>query len=94
MAARTCSRDFSEIRTSGFKSLSEGQKVEFVVKQGAKGPQAAEIADRLTRQSNRQERCGPLRRALSCSFRAAHRAGAVALRGRGPGPKPGAALAG
>jgi CspA family cold shock protein len=34
---------FSEIRTSGFKSLSEGQKVEFVVKQGAKGPQAAEI---------------------------------------------------
>jgi CspA family cold shock protein len=34
---------FSEIRTGGFKSLSEGQKVQFVVKQGPKGPQAAEI---------------------------------------------------
>ena len=35
---------FSEIRTGdGFKSLQEGQKVEFVVKQGAKGPQASEI---------------------------------------------------
>jgi len=34
---------FSEIRGSGFKSLSEGQRVQFVVKQGAKGPQASEI---------------------------------------------------
>jgi CspA family cold shock protein len=34
---------FSEIRASGFKSLAEGQRVEFVVKQGPKGPQAAEI---------------------------------------------------
>jgi CspA family cold shock protein len=34
---------FSEIQAGGFKSLAEGQKVEFVVKQGAKGPQAAEI---------------------------------------------------
>jgi len=34
---------FSEIQAGGFKSLSEGQKVEFVVKQGAKGPQASEI---------------------------------------------------
>ena len=34
---------FSEIQSSGFKSLSEGQRVEFVVKQGAKGPQASEI---------------------------------------------------
>jgi CspA family cold shock protein len=34
---------FSEIRSGGFKSLAEGQRVEFVVKQGAKGPQAAEI---------------------------------------------------
>ncbi len=34
---------FSEIKASGFKSLQEGQKVEFVVKQGPKGPQAAEI---------------------------------------------------
>jgi cold shock protein len=34
---------FSEIQAGGFKSLSEGQRVQFVVKQGAKGPQAAEI---------------------------------------------------
>ncbi len=35
---------FSEIRTgNGFKSLQENQRVEFEVKQGAKGPQAANI---------------------------------------------------
>jgi CspA family cold shock protein len=34
---------FSEIQAGGFKSLSEGQRVQFVVKQGAKGPQAGEI---------------------------------------------------
>ncbi|HUL63083.1 MAG TPA: cold-shock protein [Burkholderiaceae bacterium] len=34
---------FSEIRAGGFKSLAEGQRVEYVEKQGAKGPQAAEI---------------------------------------------------
>lgn len=34
---------FSEIKGNGFKSLAEGQRVEFVVKQGAKGPQATEI---------------------------------------------------
>jgi cold shock protein len=34
---------FSEIQAGGFKSLAEGQRVQFVVKQGAKGPQAAEI---------------------------------------------------
>ncbi|BAP87240.1 cold-shock DNA-binding protein family protein [Burkholderiales bacterium GJ-E10] len=34
---------FSEIKGNGFKSLSEGQRVQFVVKQGAKGPQATEI---------------------------------------------------
>ena len=34
---------FSEIQAGGFRSLQEGQKVEFVVKQGPKGPQAAEI---------------------------------------------------
>jgi cold shock protein len=32
----------SEI-SGGGKSLSEGQRVQFIVKQGAKGPQAAEI---------------------------------------------------
>jgi CspA family cold shock protein len=34
---------FSEIQMGGFKSLAEGQRVEFVVKQGDKGPQAAGI---------------------------------------------------
>lgn len=34
---------FSEIQGSGFKSLPEGQRVEFVVKQGPKGLQAASI---------------------------------------------------
>ena len=33
----------SEIQGSGLKSLAEGQRVQFVVKQGAKGPQAADI---------------------------------------------------
>ena len=31
---------FSAIQGSGFKSLTEGQAVEFVVTQGQKGPQA------------------------------------------------------
>ncbi|MED5618533.1 cold-shock protein [Ideonella sp. BN130291] len=35
---------FSEIRSEGgFRSLKENQKVEFEVKQGQKGPQAANI---------------------------------------------------
>jgi CspA family cold shock protein len=34
---------FSEIRSEGFKSLSEGQRVQFAVKQGPKGAQAADI---------------------------------------------------
>jgi CspA family cold shock protein len=35
---------FSEIQsTGGFRSLAEGQKVEFEVKQGQKGPQASAI---------------------------------------------------
>lgn len=34
---------FSEIQAGGFKSLAEGQRVQFVVKEGPKGPQAAEI---------------------------------------------------
>ena len=33
----------SEIQASGFKSLQEGQRVEFTVKQGPKGLQAASI---------------------------------------------------
>jgi CspA family cold shock protein len=34
---------FSEIQGAGFKTLAEGQRVEFEVKQGQKGPQAANI---------------------------------------------------
>lgn len=34
---------FSEIQSKGFKSLKEGERVEFSVKQGEKGPQAAMI---------------------------------------------------
>ncbi len=34
---------YSAIVSSGFKTLQEGQKVEFTVTQGAKGPQAENI---------------------------------------------------
>ncbi len=34
---------FSEIKADGFKSLGEGQKVNFVAGQGQKGPQATNI---------------------------------------------------
>lgn len=34
---------FSAIQTSGFKALDEGQKVEYDVTQGPKGPQAERV---------------------------------------------------
>jgi CspA family cold shock protein len=34
---------FSEIQASGFKSLTEGQRVQYVAKDGPKGPQASQI---------------------------------------------------
>ncbi|MBF0264316.1 MAG: cold-shock protein [Gammaproteobacteria bacterium] len=34
---------FSAIASSGFKTLAEGQSVEFIVTQGPKGPQAENI---------------------------------------------------
>lgn len=34
---------FSEIQSKGFRTLQENQRVEFVVKQGPKGPQASQI---------------------------------------------------
>jgi cold shock protein len=52
---------FSEIQAGGFKSLSEQQRVEFVVKEGAKGPQAAEIRV-LWFESRVQRRAAPRRR--------------------------------
>ncbi len=34
---------FSAIQASGFKTLAEGQQVEFEITEGQKGPQAANI---------------------------------------------------
>ena len=34
---------YSSIRGDGFKSLDEGQKVEFTLGQGQKGPQATDV---------------------------------------------------
>jgi CspA family cold shock protein len=34
---------FSEIQGDGFKTLNEGEEVEFAVKDGPKGPQAVEV---------------------------------------------------
>jgi len=35
---------YSAIKNEGFKNLEEGQKVEFEVQEGSKGPQAAEVS--------------------------------------------------
>ncbi|MDP3186386.1 MAG: cold-shock protein [Anaerolineales bacterium] len=34
---------YSAIQSDGFRNLEEGQKVEFTVEQGAKGPQATSV---------------------------------------------------
>ncbi len=38
-----CFVHFSEIQAEGFKTLHEGQNVEFTITQGAKGPQATQV---------------------------------------------------
>ncbi|GHU58168.1 cold shock-like protein CspLB [Clostridia bacterium] len=35
---------FSAIKSEGFKTLDEGQQVEFEIVQGTKGPQAADVS--------------------------------------------------
>jgi cold shock protein len=34
---------YSEIQSGGYRSLDEGQKVDYTVAQGAKGPQATQV---------------------------------------------------
>ncbi|UYZ83232.1 cold-shock protein [Entomomonas sp. E2T0] len=41
--SKDCFAHYSEIASSGFKTLMEGQQVSFSVTQGSKGPQATNI---------------------------------------------------
>ncbi len=42
--SKDCFVHHNAIQGEGFKSLSEGQKVQFDVEEGAKGPQAVNVA--------------------------------------------------
>jgi cold shock protein len=42
--SKDCFVHHNAIQGEGFKSLSEGQKVQFDIEQGAKGPQAANVS--------------------------------------------------
>ena len=65
---------YSAIQMDGYKSLEEGQRVNFEVVQGAKGPQADAVTRRLSSLVARP-RPGPLRGAGPRAFRAAGTAG-------------------
>jgi cold shock protein len=41
--SKDCFVHHNAIQGEGFKSLSEGQKVQFDIEEGAKGPQAANV---------------------------------------------------
>jgi len=41
--SKDCFAHHNAIQGEGFKSLSEGQKVQFDIEEGAKGPQASNI---------------------------------------------------
>ena len=41
--SKDCFVHHNAIQSEGFKSLGEGQKVQFDIEEGAKGPQAANI---------------------------------------------------
>ncbi len=49
---------FSNIQADGFKSLLEGQQVEYVVGQGRKGPQATQVRYDLSRAMSKQTLSG------------------------------------
>jgi CspA family cold shock protein len=47
---------FSAIQSSGFKSLAEGDRVEFEIVQGQKGPQASDVTKIEERGTRRRDR--------------------------------------